>query len=835
MEHTSLSPLSASPAPSLSASDAFGTTTSNTSDDTLGQSPHRTAPLGGSTVNDDSARLFKLRKHRFRAQPTAITSVTSTARTPTADAPLSPSSATQTSPSMASHYESSPERPRVARQSQDGPILSDISNANFRRKARLPADDQRKENSKFGTRPDRPATSSPTSPRPGLPRSLRGTPSRRVISSGETSKYIEHLESQLVSLQTQLSGLTSPSSTKTQSAKLRAMNSETKMLRQELTEWEGKFHERLSDQISEHKRTVDGLQNQINALEKDGEVASTRLQTLEVELQDKATKLTAVEGANYDLERRLEFMSELLATSPTKIDLHHDALDRAGRRPPRPKSMGPPRLPSLNALFSPRSQSNTSPGRRPQMSPETPSPHVPSHTFDGFPFEPPMTSDKRVSRPESVSDLSETATLVNPLDSPYSRDARILQQIQANREGGIRPVRRMRRFYAGSMGPRSLILPTTTNAVSNSPSTPSQTTPKPSEHNLLALDALGISSVESGASNDTPVMGRGLSNSRSGHNTGQHARQRSSLSSINMPGDRSSFYSAVTASNRNSVIITPLDQPSLLPPFEVNEMDNLFDELNRAQQDSSGDEAEGTSSRLLSLSSAVPFDEKASEPSQDALSLVSIKEQLQAPTLEQHPSIGAEHEKPNTASQQGEIVVPPKTLASHMLAQEKEVPNEQTRSARTIFTNAWTKTVFSRPVLALRWWLVRLLLGDLRRKAFICAGACAQKKGVLPDLNVDPALTTSSTTTAAPESESADPCNPGSRSREGSPSEERARAMASVARTFTRLHARTSSRQQHEVGLSPAASWLKFSMTLLFAVGLAIKEGPNALYAPPNG
>ena len=814
------------------SSDSWLSTAASNVDSTSGPIDDAGLHVDPPEDSDRYSRQLHLRRSRFKAPSLSSDLTPPNPQWSSFDAPTSQNS--NKSPHMESYYESSPER--RSSQHDCGP-LQDISNASPRRRTKQKMDSQRKDTSRMGTvisQREKDASASPHSPKAERARSLKATPSRRLVSTGETSKYIEHLESQLVSLQTQLSTLTSPSTTNTQSTKLRAMNTEAKMLRQELAEWEDKFHERLRDQINEHKRMVESLQHQIRTLEKDVEQNVTRVQELEVEIKDKTLKMTAAEKANYDLERRLEFMSELLATSPNKIELHTDAPQQAQRRQPRPKSMGPPRLPSLNALFSPRRQSNNnSPVRTSIVLPETPSPQVGSQSYEGFPFEPSTMSEKRASRAESTSDLSES-TYVNSMDSPYARDTPLLHHMHLEKDAKSRPPRRMRRFYAGSMGPRSLILPATTNAGPNASPISEATTPKTVS---VSMDALGITSAGSEVSNNAPEMTRRRSSSWHDNNRGKHARQRSSLSSINMAGDRSSFYSAVPVSNRNSVVITAQDQPTLLPPFETSKTNSLFEELSRARHESESDEADSTHSRQASGSLAQVMEVPAAvatieEPAPSAAPLESHLKTVARPMST----------PPGTVTSNGKLMLeypqehdsgmaPPKrcqeaprrpiTLAAHMLSRYEDDSDEDTKSIKRVFSNAWSRTMFSRPVLAFRLWLVRLLLGDLKRKAFICAGECPTTAKVQNHkrLDLEQARPYDSYVGAAVQNEDA-----GTTTMHGHDDE-----------LPRRQDLKMSNEGRVQTGLSPLTSWLKFSMTLICAVGLAIKDGPNTLYVPVDG
>ncbi|KAI9773053.1 MAG: hypothetical protein M1840_008173 [Geoglossum simile] len=306
----------------------------------------------------------------------------------------------------------------------------------------------------------------------------------------ESAQYIEHLESQLVALQTQLQSLTSPTTTKAHSAKLRALTSESRLLRQELSEWETRFNERVREEVGGRVE----LEARVKTLERELDVKEGKVRELQWELEvleGKARAVGTVEAENISLGRRVDLLTELLAHSPTKL-AHGSTVSLSTdgqQKRPRPRSMFPLIVPSASICAPPLSvQAGADPKRDSVRSTSSTSTlsqsrwsddyedllhHYPSKRnrvstdlesiFSGVSASSSLASTQpSVSRPMSV--ISDT--LINPgtwglpAPSPLSRD----RQIRSNRQ------RRMRRFPSGSSAPKSLILPTTSNTSSLSAS-----------------------------------------------------------------------------------------------------------------------------------------------------------------------------------------------------------------------------------------------------------------------------------------------------------------------------------------------------------------------------
>ena len=279
----------------------------------------------------------------------------------------------------------------------------------------------------------------------------------RRSMSGEARMYIDHLEAELATAQEQLRTINSPTVTRQQSSKLRTLNAETHQLQQELAEWEAKYEQRVRELEDEHGIIEASLRTQIRSLEDDVEVNKYRVEELETELECSRQDMEATEAANVNLEKRLEIMSSLLAASPTKLDLH-TSTPGMSRRHQRPKSMLP-RFPTAGFLPSPDRVPRTQP-----PSPLLAFADLHSDTSTGLDTSDLLSDAESVfseapSAGDSITTLvrSPTAPSFNPWAIPTAKS---------------RPARRMRRFGPGSHGPKPLILPSTSNCDSVSTSAP---------------------------------------------------------------------------------------------------------------------------------------------------------------------------------------------------------------------------------------------------------------------------------------------------------------------------------------------------------------------------
>ncbi|KXL49347.1 hypothetical protein M433DRAFT_173406 [Acidomyces richmondensis BFW] len=296
---------------------------------------------------------------------------------------------------------------------------------------------------------------------------------KRRSVSGEARMYIEHLEAELASAQAQLQAINSPSVTREQSSRLRSLHLETQQLQNEVAAWEERYEERVKEELDRQHRVEVGLRSQVRRLEQDAEEARYQLVELEAQLDTANQTVEAVERANVNLEKRLEIMSELLAASPTKIDLHA-VTPGMMRKHARPKSMAP-RFPTASSLV-------TSPVREhhPNMQPTSP-----AFTFTEASIGAPLstlgphrlTLDTILTLSSDAVSCSDAESVFSPTAAPGDGDSTTtvsehpplpppnfnLWNMQAvHQSAKCKPVgRRMRRFGAGSMGPKPLILPST--------------------------------------------------------------------------------------------------------------------------------------------------------------------------------------------------------------------------------------------------------------------------------------------------------------------------------------------------------------------------------------
>ncbi|KAI9838838.1 MAG: hypothetical protein M1819_004044 [Sarea resinae] len=349
---------------------------------------------------------------------------------------------------------------------EGSPHLEPVSDENALREPEILAINN--ENARENTMKAQDIYFNPQTP-PSTMASHTGTPKEhrsRRSTSIDSPKYIEHLESQLRALQSQRQG--SPS--KSQSAKIRALTAETNNLKHELSRWEDSFHSRVAELEREKEGTIQMLQfelevkdEQLVQLEREQDMTLTRIKSLE-----------SLEQANYDLEKRLEFMSELLAHSPAKVDLHFESRKGDGtRKKRRPISMMP-RIPSVSNVPSPTPiitsvkdvNFSAEPISAPASALDSTDFHYEASFFDASNQYQSSSDSSMLSAPSSgfsSNSLQSLQTQATSLTSEPSYSPRPWNSLplpspleESQKPGHLR--RRMRRFHSGS-ATRPLILP----------------------------------------------------------------------------------------------------------------------------------------------------------------------------------------------------------------------------------------------------------------------------------------------------------------------------------------------------------------------------------------
>ncbi|RAO71272.1 uncharacterized protein BHQ10_007284 [Talaromyces amestolkiae] len=288
--------------------------------------------------------------------------------------------------------------------------------------------------------------------------------SRDRTDSYATERYIEHLEAQLAAVQNQSSPMQA-STTKPQVSKLRALNAEIKVLRQEIAEWEDKFDVRVHEEVGLRTDVESKLRTKIIFLEGQLEDYATRIKDLECERDLQAQKLRNVESlrsTNRGLERRIDVLTELLAQSPTRIESRSPEVSPTrspGPRLSRPKSMLPS-VPLRSDVVYPLAEPSLI---DPEAGVEKHEPEVPD-----------LIPDDSTIASSVACDSQRSSTISHPstISSRWSVPLPFSPELQ-----GKTPVRarNMRRFPSGTCTLKPLILPTTTTPTPTSPQRPSLT------------------------------------------------------------------------------------------------------------------------------------------------------------------------------------------------------------------------------------------------------------------------------------------------------------------------------------------------------------------------
>ncbi|KAI7153629.1 hypothetical protein KC349_g8240 [Hortaea werneckii] len=716
------------------------------------------------------------------------------------------------------------------------------------------------------------ALSPPYNPttRASKPRSVRSKAkmnNKRRSVSGEARLYIEHLENELASAQTQLQAINSPSVTREQSSKMRHLNAEAKQLQDEVAEWEAKYDDRIQKMADEHREVENTLRAHVRRLEDEAEEYRYRLSELEDGISEARVAAEAAEHANINLEKRLEIMSELLATSPAKIDLHTETPCREGRIRKRPKSMLP-RFPTAGVLTSPERQGGDGGvGRRTQP----PSPvlaFTPSWQKDHIPQQGDLR--RRPSHPASdagvLSDAdsalsawvedgdgmtalaelppSSTTTEHPPAFNPWTLQAINMSQARS------RPARRMRRFGAGAHGMKPLILPSATGWQAETLTAPplerSETTPTFSFRSKEAEDAM----ANHLASPDDLLAVRRRASTDADAGTFERLVSNPFLQPPSAPkrsnqDDRTPVKGlevsllSVEEAESSRTDTTAQDHSSL----GSNAGRNLMDELYAVRTNESSSSWEDLTSHEVAAEIGDRPTEGHHEP-QDCTVLVT-RPSTPSDGLSSSFNFGTPHSiDPASIA---------RTAQFPMWTRIRLLFGDLYRSpiilVRNLVQTAQSRMYIPAPLRSVQWWLVGVLLGPMARRRLLAshghrccivddkeeddndAKEAASQRPLLshrssphdaefPQEEFDEGLDYGTLHTTPPSS-------PGPRSRSGTMSGKGKKRIQSVA-----MAKRRCAHHDHENWYWTRHNpwmWLKFSITLAFAVGVAFKEGPASL------
>ena len=324
-----------------------------------------------------------------------------------------------------------------------------------------------------GSENDR-TTSPPSSPTCSRP--IKGRRMSRVntrSTSLEATKYIEHLESQLTAANAKIESYASPAANKARSSKVRALSIESRILRQEVFDWEKNFAERVKDELDQHLELEAGIRSRLQMLEDELEIKDVKMRELEWELDTMRARVKDAEGlqeVNLNLEKRIDVLTSLLVISPTKLDLGSvpsSPCKKKGHRsrsmlPKGPLSPGGIRL-SLNTgvegLFSDpkRFDSNSSIS----YSPAEMSQPIKEDERENLPEETTVTSSssRASASSDSIPTFSSRPTSIQSASSVGLASPQGLSGLVESQTTSAIRQRKMRRFPSGTCTLKPLILP----------------------------------------------------------------------------------------------------------------------------------------------------------------------------------------------------------------------------------------------------------------------------------------------------------------------------------------------------------------------------------------
>lgn len=648
---------------------------------------------------------------------------------------------------------------------------------------------------------------------------------KRRSVSGETKKYVDHLEAELASTQSQLSAVTSPSITRQQTNMMRSLNAETKQLQETLEEWENKYDERVQEVVEQHTAIAIGLRNQLRSHEEQGEEDRYRIHELEEQVGIMRQNLESAEVANVQLEKRLEVLSDLLATS-AKIDLHAETPGRM-RRMSRPKSVHL-RFPTTGNLM-------ISPDRLSESGTQPPSPAI---SFAGSYSN--LELRQTQSHQEIISGSMSQSEQHSDAESVFS-DVPILGDSFTSAEPSLithhahfdmpppslpprgRPTRRMRRFGAGSIGPRPLILPSASHYDHVPASAPAIESHEQSRGFPFRDPSLG-------RRNGSPLMGRRRASTMMDQAT---LASMAGSNHLTVPGaeeaddDMPSFTSPASAISQISV----RDYPSIGSCAGAAISRNLMEELSQIRSNDMTDESHD-------------FEQ---EDGESALGEQEDNTELQESFTDPLEPIPESHSREvsdtthSTATVMGLQPCASATPTSDLsfIARLRRIFGDLWRSpvelARHLVQRAQACMRLPAPLRNVQWWLVSVLLGPMAKRRLLSTHhnhsrdyADDRERLLIPEQDQPPSSPTGSSHDLA--YGNFYPSSPEARASKRS----RRPGMAGPGKKVVSYRsgssaARRGTHQLMGLGQHSPWLWLKFSITLAFAIGCAFKSGPGSL------
>ncbi|GAB7357500.1 hypothetical protein MBLNU459_g0034t1 [Dothideomycetes sp. NU459] len=802
------------------------------------------APLAGPGSSRRNQRL-QLRKRGFRGGAVASRNITPKSAGSGAWSPVNTDGAADGEPAETDdqHHQQQEQQQRHSQYSttrQSSNILQEVSNSSLRRKGKktpkrealvaifqdenAEAELDEPKSSTPWQLESSPACLPPEAPNLTRPRKRhqRSTSDKRESLSDETIKYIEHLESELAAAQTQLSSMTSPTVAHARSLKMRALNAESRSLQEQVTAWEIQFHERVKDEIEERTKIETGLKARVRLLEADAESCATRVKEMQLQLEQTKRALDTAESANVELERRNETFAHLLVTSPIKEDFPANSPFGARKTHVRQKSM-------LSRF--PTTGPSLAPANIPVLVPSASAPNQFHPKEDLGLLGPALDSLPALvqtphSHPDnnSIQEESPGTDASSNRDSIVSTSSMTFSDIMAAGEmcqstGRARPSRRMRRFHGGSVVPKPLIL-SSTSQIAPIPATAPPYEPHESPQSFPFPEL----APRRRSFQVSPLSGRRRALTSADGLTLADFQSLSPQMGITPPKATASGEGLARLPSPNSAATesTPRDFSSLGSAIGRN----LFEELRRVKDASTTTDETASHPRSTPLTIERLLRPSTSSSSESSLSRTrrrlyhqrSISEQTALPLSPAVPSL---HSLIHARSHK-------RSKSSPILTIFSDLWRSPYLLARRCFSRAHSASLLSAHVNKLQWWLVNFLLGPMvTRRIMDCPSSTGSPSENGEQQHHHHHLLLSPIEEQILTSR-----------RRSRRQQQRSRKSSSALNAAAASPSEDGSEQQcetcphHQLLRHSPWMWIKFSLTLAFAIGAAIKDGPAVLFRP---
>lgn len=629
--------------------------------------------------------------------------------------------------------------------------------------------------------------------------------------SDQQDQHIAYLESELAAYQTQLASLSSPTATKEKAQKIRQLNLDIRRLEQENSRWEAEFDERVLQVMEEHDDVENNLRARINMLEADGDKYLQKVKELQAQLDATRKALDIAEAANVEFEKRLETFAHLLVTSPIKTEtpLAQPPFAKESRSM-RQKRLSFHRFPTAGSLHQ-ASMLEHHEGDEPR-------PQSEGAVHDYFDNPVSDTEGDASKRESFISDASRNSIdfslLMNQEPPPSSSRAR--------------PNRRMRRFHGGSHLPKPLILSAAQLApiLATAPAYEPHDSPR-----AFPFPDVPIAPRRASCHEFSPITGR----RRAKTNT-------DGLQPTLLPPFVATESTLLISSNEQDKTPTPQhttasqDTSAEYPSIGPNTGRNLLEELHAARHD---DDSQTTSpgptpfATLNAKPADLPSSSHSTSTRRDVSGAMRLRHQRsmsEATGLSMYP--------PSSRVTSSALPTPaPKPNGVVELV--KELLRQPFKIARRCVARAHQAFLLSRTLNRFQWMLLHALLGPMATRRLM---ACSLHENAI--LMQSPYRQTSPCPAERPQAEDTEsendssdielsPCpSRQSRGRRTSPSTCVFETQRKVQkRKSTQILRSERQRREDAPMLSRHSPWLwvRFSLTLAFAVAAAVKEGPGAL------